>query len=111
MKQVYFVILIISFFNSCTLVVGGNCNYQKTEGTAKVKSINNEYCIVDFYIYQEAGSAWRLEKYFENIEANCVGKVQVGEEYSATYSKASHGSCTPYFLIVNDNRSRKWNTY
>jgi len=93
--------------NACTPIVGGDCNYQETEGTAKVRSINNEQCIVDFYIHKEAGSAWRLQKMFEDIEAKCLGEVQVGGEYSATYSKASHGSCTPYFLIVNDNRSRR----
>ena len=93
--------------NGCTPIVGGDCNYQKTEGTAKVKLINKEHCIVDFYIHKEAGSAWRLEKFLENIEANCVGKVQVGEEYPASYSKATHGSCTPYFLLVNDTRSKE----
>jgi len=106
MKRLLIVTLLLGL-NSCTPTVGGNCNYQQKEGTAKVKSIKNEQCIVDFYIHKEAGSAWRLQKYLENIEAKCLGEVKVGEEYSATYSKASHGSCTPYFLIVNDNRSRK----
>ena len=100
-------LFILLSFNSCTPIVGGNCNYQKTEGKAIVKSFDNKKCLVDFYVNEEAGSAWRLRKMFEDIEANCVGEVVVGKEYSATYSKASHGSCTPYFLLVNDTRSKE----
>ena len=107
MRGIYFTILPILLLNACTPIIGADCNYQKTKGIANIKSIKNKECIVDFYIYQEAGSAWRLRKMFENIEANCVGEVAVGKEYPATYSKVSHGSCTPYFLIVNDNRSRR----
>ena len=106
MKRLLSLFIILSF-NSCTPIVGGNCNYQKTVGTAQVKSIHNKQCIVDFYIHKEAGSAWRLQRYLENIEAKCLGEVKVGKEYPATYSKATHGSCTPYFLIVNDNRSKQ----
>jgi len=104
----YLLIAIILFgLNSCTPIAGGDCNYQKTEGKAIVKSFDNKKCLVDFYVNEEAGSAWRLQKMFEDIEANCVGEVVVGKEYLATYSKASHGSCTPYFLLVNDTRSKE----
>ena len=106
MKKKLILLLLLSF-NSCTSIVGGNCNYQKTKGRAVVKFFDNKKCLVDFYVDEEAGSAWRLRKMFEEIEASCVGHVVVGKEYSATYRKASHGSCKPYFLMVNDTRSQK----
>jgi hypothetical protein len=105
MKKIYLIILTLLILNGCT-PIGGNCNYQKTKGTAVVKSFDAIHCIVDFYVQEEAGSAWRLRKHFENIEASCMGKVRVGEEYSATYSKAMHGSCTPYFLRVNFRKNK-----
>ena len=65
-------LIILLSLSACTPMVGGDCDYQKTEGIAKIKSINTEHCIVDFYVYKEAGSAWRLEKYLGDIEANCL---------------------------------------
>ena len=86
MKKIYLTILTLLTLNSCT-PIGGNCNYQKTSGTAIVKSIEKDRCMVDFNAMQ-------------NVEAQCIGNIVVGQKYFAIYEKAMHGSCTPYFLFV-----------
>jgi len=87
MKSIYFTLLALFILNGCSFKVGGDCKYQKTVGKALIKSIGKNRCIVDFNTMQ-------------NIEAQCIGAVVAGEAYCAVYKKATHGSCTPYFLTV-----------
>jgi len=87
MKKIYLIVLALFAINACTPRAGGDCDYQKTVGKALVKSIDNNRCVVDFNAMQ-------------NVEASCIGDIEVGKKYVAIYEKAMHGSCTPYFLMV-----------
>ena len=71
-------------------MVGGDCNYQTTQGVVLIKSKTNNSCFVQF--------TPKVVDY--DIELTCKDKVKVGKSYLAILKKARHGSCTPVMLSL-----------
>ncbi len=80
--------LILSIFYGCSYIVGGNCNYQSTQGIALIKSKIRNRCTAQFIPKQV--------KYA--IEFTCSDDIKVGKSYPAILKKSTHGSCKPTIL-------------
>ncbi len=98
----YFNILLgMLFLYGCTSLVGDKCIYGKQlTGNAIIKSIDEKNCIIDFLPSNRVWAEWSVEEKFQNINAKCFGKIEVGKVYNAVYKQEIQGSCKPYELIV-----------
>ena len=96
----FYIFLILLFFNGCSFIVGGDCNYVETEGNALIKSKNNHTCIAIFLPKQGVWREWKQKPNAYDIETYCSDKIKIGQSYPAVYKKATHSSCTPYFLTL-----------
>ena len=90
----YIVVAIISFiFDGCIYMVGGECNYQSTQGIALIKSKIKNSCLAEFTPKQVN----------YGIKFTCKDEVKVGQSYSAILKKTRHASCTPVVLnLINE---------
>ena len=88
--MVKYIILILTLllFTNCSYIIGGNCNYQNTKGTALIKSKNKHTCTAKF----------TPKQLNYDIEFTCKENINIGKFYPAILKKASHGSCRPYVL-------------
>jgi len=96
----FFLFFVLLLFTSCSFIVGGDCQYINNSGSALIKSKKVTTCIVDFFPEQGVWQEWKQKQNTYNIEVYCSDKIKVGESYPAVYKKATHGSCTPYFLTL-----------
>ena len=93
--------LVLLVFYGCSHIVGGNCNYQSTQGYAVIKSKKADVCIVDFFPDHNVWKEWKQIDDTYNIEITCSDKIKISKSYSAIYKKATHASCTPTILILS----------
>jgi len=92
-----YIILIISIvlLTGCSHIVGGKCNYQSIEGTALIKSKNQNKCTAKF----------SPQQVLYDIEFTCNDKIKIGSSYPSILLQATHGSCTPLFLtLINEKK-------
>jgi hypothetical protein len=82
--------LILSTFYGCSFIVGGDCNYQNTEGVALIKNKIQNRCTAKFAPKQVS----------YDIEFTCSDDIKVGKSYPAILQKATHGSCKPTILNI-----------
>ncbi len=92
--KIYIVCVLILFnFYGCSYIVGGNCNYQSTQGKALIKNKIQNKCSAQFIPKQVN----------YDIEFTCKDDIQIGKTYPAILQKATHGSCKPTILNLTKN--------
>ena len=93
MRWIYSSILLV-ILSGCEPAIscGGDCHYSEKVGSAVVKSINKEECIVDLYSNQ---GIWG-----ENIDAKCMRKMEIGKKYPAIYRVSTQINCKRYEIHV-----------